>query len=209
MDSESTPRLRREDFNRALQEFDTFIDISIEDLLAINEKASRFARLRNRESLPVSKFMTAPVISVAPATSLAEAAHLLINHRISGLPVTDEQHRLLGIITEADFLSAIGIPAQHAAQSVWHTLEAMFSHHDTVWEPSGNVEDLMVNKVIRLTPEATLHDAVEVMKQHHIKRIVVCDRKDRVAGMITRSDLVRVFFNRFITANQPSPGREK
>lgn len=201
METQPTPRLRREDFKQALQELDTFIDISLEDLLAINEKATQFARLRDRESLPVSSIMTSPVISVAPTSSLARAAHLLVTERISGLPVTDEQQHLLGIITEADFLSAIGIPMQHASHSVWQTLEAIFAHHNTVWEPDGKVQDLMVKQVISLTPEASLHDTVETMKQHHIKRIVVCDRDDRVVGMITRSDLVRVFFDRFISGS--------
>jgi CBS domain-containing membrane protein len=140
--------------------------------------------------------MTRNVVTVSPDTSLAEAAHLLVSNRISGLPVVDEQQRLLGVITEADFLCAMGLPCHHPAQTLWQTLEAMFTHRPEIREPTGKVADLMVRNVVTVKPEQTLHEAIEVMKHNHIKRVVVCDDEGRAQGMVTRSDLVRVFFDR-------------
>ena len=72
----------------------------------------------------------------------------------------------------------------------------MFTHDSEILEPTGTVADLMVENVITVKPEQTLHDVIEIMKHNRIKRVVVVDDEGRVQGMITRSDLVRVFFDR-------------
>jgi CBS domain-containing membrane protein len=196
MDKRPESELTRDDFVNALKEMDTFIDVTVDDLMEISSKAAKYARHRRTEGLLVANLMTRNVVTVSPDTSLAEAAHLLVSNRISGLPVVDEQQRLLGVITEADFLCAMGLPCHHPAQTLWQTLEAMFTHRHELREPTGKVADLMVRNVVTVKPEQTLHEAIEVMKHNHIKRVVVCDDEGRAQGMVTRSDLVRVFFDR-------------
>lgn len=194
--------LTREDFVNALKEMNTFMDVTVDDLLELNRKAAKYALVRKTESLRIENLMTRDVITVTPDTALAEAAHLLVTHRISGLPVVDDQQRLIGVITEADFLRAMGVPSHHPTHSVWQTLETMFTHHGEIHEPTGTVSDLMVENVITVKPEQTLHDVVEIMKHNRIKRVVVCDDDRHVQGMITRSDLVRVFFDRLRKSQQ-------
>ena len=188
--------LTREDFVNAMKEMDTFMDVAVDDLLELNRKAAKYARHRRTESLRIDNLMTRDVLTVSSDTSLAEAAHLLVTHRISGLPVVDAEQRLLGVITEADFLRAMGVPSHHPTHSLWQTLETMFAHQPEIQEPTGTVADLMSDNVISVKPEQTLHDVIEVMKHNRIKRVVVCDEERHVLGMITRSDLVRVFFDR-------------
>lgn len=60
----------------------------------------------------------------------------------------------------------------------------------------------MVKKVVCVHPEQDLHDVIDVMKRNSVKRVVVCDDKHQVLGMITRSDLVRVFFDRYTQPRQ-------
>lgn len=194
--------LTREDFVNALKEMGTFMDVAVDDLLELNSKAAKYARVRKTESLRIENLMTRSMITVSPDTSLADAAHLLVTNRISGLPVVDAQQRLLGIITEADFLRAMGVPSHQPNHSLWQTLEAMFAHPPEIREPTGRVADLMVENVITVKPEHTLHDVIEIMKHNRIKRVVVCDDTGRVQGMVTRSDLVRVFFDRLRRSQQ-------
>lgn len=197
--TEVTPQLHREDFARALQEVGTYMDVSVDDLLQVQTLAMKHARMRKTQQRRVASLMTRPVISVVPDCSLSEAAHLLVKHRISGLPVVDESNKLLGIITEADFLRALGVPAHHPGHHLWQTLENMFHPSVQVREAEGTVAELMVRDVITLSDQASLHQALELMKQHRIKRLVVCDEAQRVVGMLTRSNLVRVFFDQFIS----------
>lgn len=188
-------KLLREDFINAMKDFDTYIDITVEDLMELNNRAEKYAHMRKKAGIRADELMSKPVQTVRPDCTLADAAHLLLSRRISGVPVVDDQERLTGIVTEADFLQALGIPGHHPTHNLWHTLESMFSHHYEIKEPEGCVADLMVTDVITVTPDHSLHDVLEVMKKNRIKRVVACDEARHVVGMITRSDLVRIFFD--------------
>lgn len=188
--------LTREDFEHALDDYGSVIDVTVNDLIAITEKARTHAQLRRTETLLVGSLMSRPVHTVHADTSLGEAASILLSKRISGLPVIDTRGRLAGIITEADFLSAIGVPCHLPTHNFWQTLSGMFSQPLHLHQPNENVGALMVHDVVTVRPEHTLHESVEVMKQHRVKRLVVVDEHRSPVGMVTRSDLVRVFFQR-------------
>jgi CBS domain-containing membrane protein len=190
-------RPQRADYERALRSMDTFLDISVTDLMTLAQRAEHFAAQRAAGSLRAARVMSHPVRVVHPQTPMAEAAHLLVSERISGLPVVDDDDRLVGIITEADFLRALGLPAHHPSQNLWQTLESLFSHlarHAELERPDDPVAEHMVRDVVCTAPDATLDDALALMKRHRVKRVLVCDARRQVRGVITRSDLVRIFF---------------
>ena len=196
---------RRADFQQALKSMDTFIDITVDDLMALSRRAEQFASRRDAEAIGVARVMSQPVRTVHPQTPLTDAAHLMISERISGLPVVDDAGHLVGIITEADFLRALGVPAHQPHHNLWQTLESLFSHlahHGEPEAPDAPVTEHMVKHVVCVHPEQDLHDVIEIMKRNSVKRVVVCDNERRVLGMITRSDLVRVFFDRYTQARQ-------
>lgn len=190
----------RADFQKALQSMDTYIDITVDDLMELAGRAEEHAARRAAETLRVKNVMSQPVRTVRPQTSLSDAAHLMVSEGISGLPVVDDDQHLVGIITEADFLRALGVPAHQPHHSLWQTLESLFSHlsrHGELEAPDDPVGEHMVHEVVSIGPEQDLHDVIQAMKQHRVKRVVVCDSECRVLGMVTRSDLVRVFFDRY------------
>ncbi len=186
----------------ALKKMDTVIDVTIEDLILLDQKAEKYARIRYKESILVEKLMTCPVKTIQSDSSLSDAAHLLVTHKISGLPVVDGNNKLVGIITEADFLHALGAPTHKPSHNVWQALENMFASPPQALESEGLVSDLMNKNVITITPKQSLHEAISVMKTNHIKRIVVCDEAHQIVGIITRSDLVRMFFDHFKPINK-------
>lgn len=150
----------------------------------------------NVVSQRVLDMMNKVVVTVRENCELSDAAHYMVEHRISGLPVVDEYQRLIGIITEADFLRALGVPSHHPTHNLWQTLETMFTHGMELKDIDGCVADLMVTDVVTIAPESTVHDVIDVMKKNRIKRVIVCDSERHVLGMVTRSDLVRIFFDR-------------
>lgn len=189
----------RAEFQQALQSMDTYTDISVDDLMTLAQRAEQLACRRDTEAICVARVMSHPVRSVHPQTSLTDAVHLMVNERISGLPVVDDEH-LVGIITEADFLRALGIPAHQPHHNLWQTLESLFSHlahHGDLQAPGDPVTKHMIKNVVCVGPEQDLHDVIKVMKRNSVKRVVVCDKERRVLGMVTRSDLVRLFFDRY------------
>jgi len=199
-DQHPPDRPQLEDYQHALQSMGTFIDVSVDDLMTMARRAEQFASQRAGEAIAVQRIMKQPVHTVRTDTPLSEAAHLMVSERISGLPVVDDAGQLVGIITEADFLRALGVPAHHPSHTLWQTLESLFSHliqHPHSETPDDRVEQFMVREVVTTTPDKGLGEVIGLMKQHHVKRIVVCDEHGHVVGMVTRSDLVRVFFDRY------------
>jgi len=197
---DDSKRPRRADFQQALQSMDTYIDITVDDLMALTQRAEQFASRRATEAIGVSQIMSRPVRTVHPQTPLTDAAHLMVSEKISGLPVVDDDGRLVGIITEADFLRALGVPSHQPHHNLWQTLESLFSHlshHGELEAPDDSVKEHMIRNVVCVHPDQDLHDVIEVMKRHSVKRVVVCDNDRRALGMVTRSDLVRVFFDRY------------
>lgn len=196
--SDHNYELHREDFQKAVQDLDTYIDITMEDLLQIHRMASEHARIRQIEQIMVRNLMSRDVVTVNPDTSLKEAAQILLQHRISGLPVIDNNQKLVGIVTEADFLTAIGIPGHQPTHSVWHTLESMFKHKPQPRRATATVATIMVKDIITIQEDKTLHEVIETMKQYHIKRLLVTNEQQQVKGIITRSNLVKVLLQKIL-----------
>ena len=204
-DKTTTHKAVREDYERALQSMSTFMDIGVNDLMTLAERAQYFAGQRATESLKVSRIMSHPVQVVREQTTMADAAHLMVSQRISGLPVVDNDERLVGIVTEADFLRGLGVPAHHPTHSLWQTLEAMFghlAHHGELEGPEDPVANHMVRDVVCASADHYVDDVIQLMKQHRVKRVVICNAERRATGMVTRSDLVRIFFDRYLQSER-------
>jgi acetoin utilization protein AcuB len=58
-------------------------------------------------TLTIGKVMTASPYTITPDATLAEAARMMLEHRVSGLPVVDEEHHVIGIITESDIFAMV------------------------------------------------------------------------------------------------------
>ena len=199
-ESPKNKRPRLEDYQRALESMGTLIDISSEDLMELSERAVQFASQHTREKVPVRQVMSQTVHVVEPQMTLAEAAHIMVTKRISGIPVVDQSQHLVGLITEADLLRGLGIPAHHPKYDLWQTLESLFHHfsfHEHLETPDASVSEYMSQNVICITPNDDVLSVIDIMKKHHVKRLPVCDKDHHVAGMVTRSDLVRIFFDKY------------
>lgn len=203
-DEHKIGRPRREDYQRALKSMDTFMDIGVNDLMTLAQRAEHFASRRAAETLTVNQIMSHPVRVVHPETRMSEAAHLMVAERISGLPVVDDTDQLVGIITEADFLRGLGVSAHHPSHNLWQTLESLFSHlnhHADLERPEDLVAEHMVRDVVCASPGQDVHTVLDLMKRYRVKRLLVCNGERHVIGMVTRSDLVRIFFDRYSKAN--------
>lgn len=190
--------LTLEDFKYALQNMETFIDVSADDLMQLTELAHAHAQQRVAGHELIRDIMTAEVMTVAPDTPLRDAAQMLIDHRISGLPVADQDGHLVGIVTEADFLRTLGIPCRHPSHSLWQTLENMFSEPSVSELLPKCVADIMSERVVTIQAHESIHDAIASMKNNHVKRLVVIDEERKVCGIVTRSNMVEVLLQKVL-----------
>ena len=132
--------------------------------------------------------MTAPVISVAPETTVQEIAALLIERRISALPVLDAQGRLVGIVSEGDLMRR---PETGTERRSW--LAAFFGPErqaaEFVRTHGHTAGDVMTREVVSVPPDAELATIVDLLERRRIKRVPVVE-DDRVIGVVSRANLL-------------------
>ncbi len=138
----------------------------------------------------VGELMTSAVIHVRPDTRFKEIARLLAEHDITSVPVVDDQDRPLGVVSEADLLrhqAAAGedpVPLVPAARP---------SAPDRADGEAVAAQGLMTSPAVCARPEWTVAEAARLMDDRHLKRLLVVDEAGRLIGIVSRSDLLRVF----------------
>ena len=143
--------------------------------------------------MKASDVMTVDVVTVAPTASVQEVAKLLLAHRISALPVADQNGSLVGIISEGDLVRRTELGTDHRS-SWWLDILANRSNEELatqyVKSHSRRVEDIMTREIITATPATPLRDIAKLLEKHHIKRVpIVAD--GRLVGIVSRANLIQ------------------
>jgi CBS domain-containing protein len=137
------------------------------------------------------QIMTRQVITATVDTPIAEAARTLLNHHISGMPVLDATGRLVGVVSQGDFMRRAEIGTQRR-RSRWLKIllgpgrEAA----DFVHERGRKVGEVMNPSPVTVTEDTTLEEITTTMEKNDIKRVPVM-RGDRLVGIVTRTNLVQ------------------
>lgn len=145
--------------------------------------------------MPVMKakdIMTSSVITVTTGSLVTELAALLSERRISAAPVL-EGDRLAGIVSEADLLHRyeIGTDCALCGEPWWlKVFSADRSPEDYVKSHARYVRDIMTRDVATVSPDTSLAEIAGLLERRRIKRVPVLDQ-ERLAGIVSRSDLVR------------------
>ncbi|MFC4463676.1 CBS domain-containing protein [Streptomyces xiangluensis] len=142
----------------------------------------------------VGEVMTSEVIGARQETPFKDVAQLLARHRISGLPVVDADDKVLGVISETDLIRRQAAKAERDRGGRFR-LPALRRkvRIATAKARAMTAGQLMSTPAITVHPEQPVADAARVMERHHIERLPVVDEEDRLIGIATRRDLLRVF----------------
>jgi CBS domain-containing protein len=141
--------------------------------------------------MKVEALMTRSVQTVSPEASLAEAAKIMLDHHISGLPVVEADGKVVGMLTEADLLyrAELGTepPPPGRLQTFLHpdrpALEYMRSH-------GRKVAELMTTNPITVSPATELSEVAVLLHDRHLKRLPVVEN-GTIVGIISRMDILR------------------
>ena len=135
--------------------------------------------------------MTREVVSIEPDASVLEAVRLMLQHRISGLPVIDAAGKLQGILTEGDFLRRAETGTERKRSRFVEFLLGPGRLAEDYARASGRkVGEVMTLDVYTVAEDAPLEQVVHLMERHRIKRLPVV-RDGKVTGIITRANLMR------------------
>ncbi len=176
------------DLRAALKEMKTYVDITEEDLIKIYEIAARHARERIARMVPVSEVMTKDVVTIKRNADLNEAARLLSENRISGMPVVDDDNRVIGVISEADILILAGLKKEPTFMDIVH---AVLGDPKPAHKKASRAEDVMSFPPITSKPDDGVMDVALILDERRIKRLPVVDSEGRLLGIISRADIVR------------------
>jgi CBS domain-containing membrane protein len=186
--NEPVPNVTLEDLRDALRKMKTYVDITEEDLKKIYELAIRHARENAALRVPVKDVMTNNVVFVKRDAELHEAARILSENRISGMPVVDDNNRVIGVISEADLLTLAGMRHEHVFKDiVRHILGEPVSART-----GGNrVEDVMSFPPITSMADDDIAEVANILDEKRIKRLPVVDAEGRLIGIVSRADIVK------------------
>jgi CBS domain-containing protein len=142
--------------------------------------------------LNVRDVMTRSVVSVSPETPLKDAARLLVEQRISGLPVVD-RGRVVGVLSEADFLvkaqGVDAIPHRPLARILGESRDSTAQQTKLAAVTAGGA---MTSPAVTISPDRRIADAAALMTARHINRLPVVE-DGRLVGIVTRADLLRAY----------------
>lgn len=182
--------LTEEDLREAIKELGTYIDITEKDLKLIFDLALRIARQRCAHSWLAREIMTREVVTVTADADIYEAGRLMIKHKVSGLPVIDNQRQIIGMITQADLLSLAGVPKGHVFNEV--VMRYVLHRPSPQLRTAKRVGDIMTKDVVTVSPETTVKTIASILNRKGIKRVPVVDNEGRILGIVSRADIVKI-----------------
>lgn len=140
------------------------------------------------QELHVQDVMTKDVLTVQKYDSIVSVAHMLADKNISGLPVVDRDGKMLGIITQADVLSMLGVGREPSFRDL---LKYMLGERLPERRVGDTVGDIMTGSPVTIKPEMNIADAVQIMDAKKIRRLPVVDGVGKLIGILTRADILR------------------
>ena len=137
------------------------------------------------------QIMTRPVITVTPETTIVDAANTMLQKHVSGLPVVDAAGKLVGIISEGDFIRRSEIGTQRKrGRFLKIILGPGKAAADFVHEHGCKVAEIMTPEPLTISEDTSLEEIVKRMEKNHVKRLPVT-RGDQVVGIVSRANLLR------------------
>jgi CBS-domain-containing membrane protein len=180
------------DVMQAMQAMQGYIDITPADFREVYRVAYALAQNRMMHALKAADVMTAPVHAIGADTDLISTATLLAEKGISGAPVVDNHGKVVGVISEKDFLRKMGAGQSDSfMQVIAHCLK----NRGCVATPMVNrtAGDIMTAPAVTATVDITIGDISALLMEKNINRLPIVASDGSPVGIVTRSDLVSSF----------------
>lgn len=155
------------------------------------------------------QIMTRQVVTITPEASIIDAATAMIDNHVSGLPVVDDDGKLVGIISEGDFIRRAELGTQRK-RGRWlrMLLGPGTCAADFVHEHGRKVGEVMTHHPFTIDETTPVEIIVKTMEKHHVKRLPVM-RGDLLVGIVTRKNLLRAVADLARQAPAPSDADDK
>ncbi len=178
------------DIYEAMKSIPGYLDITPGDFKELYRYAYQHALARITESVTAKDIMVREVVRVAPDTPLSEVAEIMGARGISGVPVVDLEGKVLGVISEKDFLSRMGAKSpQNFMMVIANCLRAK----GCIALPirAHKAKDIMTSPAITVTEQTSSIAIAQLFSEKAINRVPVVDQADHLVGLVSRADIVQ------------------
>lgn len=183
-----------EDLNQVLKQYNQIIDVSRDDLQTLLQQTEMHAYRRRFGEITCAEIMSGDVVSVEFGTELEDAWALMRKHKIKALPVVDRAQRVIGIVTQVDFIQHANIDLHEGFEQ---KLKGFIKRTAGVNSDKPEVVgQIMTAQVV--TANAAMHiiELIPLMSQNQLHHhIPVIDANRKLVGIVTQSDLVSALYH--------------
>jgi CBS domain-containing protein len=138
----------------------------------------------------VSNVMTRRVHVAAPLTPFKHLVRLIEENRVSAIPIVDRQGIPIGIVSESDLLLK---ERRHELETAGDLLHLHKRRRQRAKAEGTVASQVMTSPTITVAADTSLSQAARLMQEKNVRRLVVVDERGRIAGIVSRSDLLQVF----------------
>jgi CBS-domain-containing membrane protein len=165
-----------------------------EGVISVDDTYLDFVALARPRDLPksltVADVMTRDVVTVEPTTAIGEVIADLLTRSFRSVPVIDADRKVVGVITNGDLVRRGGLPVR---LDLLKTLDGPEIHDRlaAMTAPHQLAEEVMTREVATVSPELDVRHAADLMIRRRLKRLPVVDEQGRLAGIVSRVDILR------------------
>ena len=177
----------------AMKKIPGYIDITPGDFKEIYKLAYNITVERLAQSRMALDVMTRDVVFVMTDTPLHETAAVMAKHNISGLPVLNADHDVLGVISDKDFLIRLG---GSGIRSFMHFLAQRLTGKVPVIADlsTEKAKDIMTAPAVTVTETTSVAEIACLFEERNINRVPVLDQDGRLTGIVSRADILRTSY---------------
>lgn len=191
MDLSASLDLTEADILAAMKKIPGYLDITPGDFKEIYLLAYGQAMARLSQEVTAAEIMTRDVVTVSAETPLAAVAAAMGDRGISGVPVLDHNGRVVGIISEKDFLSRMGVTGnQNFMTLVAHCLASKGCVALPIKQQLAR--DIMTAPAITVTRQTPVEEIAALFASRRVNRAPVVDAEGKILGIVSRGDLLHV-----------------
>lgn len=181
-----------DDIIEAMKGINGYLDITPGDFREVYRVAYIHAMARINKDVKAKDIMKSPVVTVPKEASIIEAAELMAKNIISGLPVMSKDQRIAGVVSETDYLKAMG---EESGESFMHIIVHCLKNKGCmgVFLRDGKVSDIMTSPPHLVQEDTSIFEISTLLEVKNINRVPVVDKDSNLVGIVTRTDIIQSY----------------
>ncbi len=179
-----------DDILEAMRGIGGYVDITPADFREVYRLAFRYAIEHLMHSIVAKDIMTKQVIFVQTDTPLEKVAEDMARHSVSGIPVVGSDGKVIGVISEKNFLFHMGTSETASTMGI---IDQCLRNEGCMIEPivGQTARDIMTSPPITVGEDISLSGIIDIFTSRHINRVPVIDPNGKLSGIVSRADVLK------------------